>query len=155
MWSWTKSWPGVIHKRKTVREGRASSLQESLVREVRKERDGGGGQQEAIRVPGDAPGPGPGTTHLHHTDGPSPGHGSQESDRKRPALGKKQHEQPSTDRGREVSASGWGEPRRQLAPRTGRWPCEASRAPPALLCLALRFTRVCSVLLARLVWIPE
>lgn len=38
MWSWTKSWPGVIHKRKTVREGRASSLQESLVREVRKER---------------------------------------------------------------------------------------------------------------------
>ena len=94
----------------------------------------GGGQQEAIRVPGDPPGPGPGTTHLHHTDGPSPGHGSQESDRKRPALGKKQHEQPSTDRGREVSASGWGEPRRQLAPRMGRRPCEVSRVPPALLC---------------------
>ena len=93
-----------------------------------------GGQQEAIRVPGDAPGPGPGTTHLHHTDGPSPGRGSQESDQKRPALGKKQHEQPSTDRGREVSASGWGEPRRQLAPRMGRQPCEGTWAPPALLC---------------------
>ena len=93
-----------------------------------------GGQQEAIRVPGDAPGPGPGTTHLHHTDGPSPGRGSQESDQKRPALGKKQHEQPSTDRGREVSASGWGEPRRQLEPRMGRRPCEGTWAPPALLC---------------------
>lgn len=112
----------------------------ALPREERKESDGGGAgaggeeQQEAIRVPGDAPGPGPGTTHLHHTDGPSPGRGSQESDRKRPALGKKQHEQPSTDRGREVSASGWGEPRRQLAPRMGRRPCEVSRVPPALLC---------------------
>ena len=70
-----------------------------------------GEQQEAIRVPGDPPGPGPGATCLHPTDGPSPGHGTQESDQKRPALGKKQHEQPSTDRGRgEVIASGWESP---------------------------------------------
>lgn len=90
---------------------------------------------EVSSVPGDPLGPGPGTTHLHHTDGSSPGRGSQESDRKRPALWKKQHEQLSTDKGRgEVRASGWGEPRRQLAPRTGRRPCEASRVPPALLC---------------------
>ena len=99
---------------------------------------GGGGRVAGggyPRVPGDPPGPGPGTTRLHHTDGPSPGHGSQESDRKKPVLGKKQHEQPSTERWRgEVSASGWGEPRRQLAPRTGRRPCEGSWVPPALLC---------------------
>lgn len=94
-----------------------------------------GGQQEAIRVPGDPPGTGPGTTHFHCTDGLLPGHGAQGSDWKRPALGKKQYQQPSTDRGRgEVTSPGWGEPRRQLGPRRGRRPCEGSQGAPALLC---------------------
>ena len=79
-----------------------------------------GGQQEAICVPGDPPGTGPGTTHLHRTDELLPGRGAQGTDRKRPALGKKQYQQPSTDRGRGEVTSSRRETRRQLAHRVGR-----------------------------------
>lgn len=91
-------------------------------------------QQEAIRIPGDT-WTGPRTTHLHCAQmGPLPGRGVPGARPKRPALEKKQHQQPSTDRGEEKSLLlAGGEPRRQLAPRTGRWPggllpCSAPKA---------------------------